>query len=158
MPLLKRFSILMAPNSIIFFESITSVAFNGYPSIWYLSFHNDQNQLVLGCTKSSDPISTHFKSYTHKSFKEMMGLAAISFEKRFSSLATTVSQIHINSSFSSLKDQQSVDPNNQLSRVDATNTGCQVKSRPTSFKYNFFCDCTIFKKIILKYPLELYLH
>jgi hypothetical protein len=60
------------------------VTFNGYPTIWFLRFHNDQNQLVLGCTTSADPICSHFKSYTHKSFKKIMGLGAISFEKHFS--------------------------------------------------------------------------
>jgi hypothetical protein len=29
-------------------------------------YHNDQNQLVLSCTTSANPICTHFESYTHK--------------------------------------------------------------------------------------------
>jgi hypothetical protein len=33
-----------------------SVTFNGYPTIRYLGYHNDQNQLVLGCTTSADTI------------------------------------------------------------------------------------------------------
>jgi hypothetical protein len=34
--------------------------------------------------------------------------------------------------------------------VQQLHTGCPVKIRTTSFKYNFFCDRTIFKNLILK--------
>jgi hypothetical protein len=44
----------------------------GYPTIRYLRYQNDQNQLVLSCPTSADQICTHLKkSYTHKSFKIM---------------------------------------------------------------------------------------
>jgi hypothetical protein len=65
----KAFSNQIAPDH-LFFESFMSVTLKRYPTIRYLRYYNDQNQLVLGCITSADQICTHFKSYTHKGFKK----------------------------------------------------------------------------------------
>jgi hypothetical protein len=41
-------------------------------------------------------------------------------------------------------------PHFLAAHVHTADTGCPVKIRLSSFKYNFFCDRTIFKNLILK--------
>jgi hypothetical protein len=59
--ILKAFPSQIAHMHLFFEWLMSSDPFNGYPIILYLSYHNDQNQLALGCTTTSadQSVPTH---------------------------------------------------------------------------------------------------